>query len=271
MIKFFPAVGLCLSALVTFNAHAQAGNIKAAVSYSQGDSSFTPLNGNSNSTETDTFGVSVSYDLSKSLSLAANFSQTDSNTVGINNTLRTDSTTDLFGLTATYKLSNNVSVFGGYSYGQVDVDTVVIPGVLFYSNDIDLDVYVAGASYFNVLNKNMFYGVTGVVSYASTDIDDYLLQTGQIGRPGEIASVTTLTLSPTIGYKAGNMVYTASYSHNIKNRAGGAEPDRVSGKAKIGAKYSINKAASLAVSYSEVVSKEATDSDSIDIKFGYAF
>lgn len=72
MRKLLPAAGLCLSALVSLNAHAQAGNLKAAASYSQGDSTFTPVNGNSNSTDTDTFGVSISYDLSKGLSLSAN-------------------------------------------------------------------------------------------------------------------------------------------------------------------------------------------------------
>lgn len=248
---------------------AKPGDIKFGMSYSESDATFKPTNGNQNKSETDSTAFSVSYQLDKRWTLAGNFSRSEFESRGTNNSVNTDSDTDIFGLTATYKINNNLSAFGGYTYGKVDTSTVIDPAFLFFDNDIDLDVFTGGLSFFNPLNRSVFYGVVGVVSYASTDLDDYLLQTSQNARPGDKSSVTTLTLTPTVAYKRGPMLYTFNYSFSHKNRAGGAEPDANTAKLKLGVKYSINRQWSVGLTYSEVASKKAVDSDSLSLKLGY--
>lgn len=266
--RFPRALAALLLALPAFSA---AAGVKLATSYSFSQTDFEPATGNQTETDSETTAISASYKLGKSFTIAANYSHGNSDTRGTNNSTTSSSTTDLLGLTMTWRVARPLSLFAGYTYGQIDASSVVTPGSVFFDNEIDLGVAVAGVSLFAPISRRAFAGITGVGAYASTDVDDYLLQVGLGTRPGRKSSTTTLSVVPTIGYRYEKATLSMSYSHGFKNRAGGSEPDRSSGKLKFGAKFKLGREASLGLNFSTAVAKKATETNGVAVKFGYAF
>jgi predicted porin len=200
------------------------------------------------------YSLSVGYKVNKNLTVSGNYLRSNSKITrgdGVN----TKTEADTFGLTGIYKINSNVTAFGNYSRTAVDSNTQNLPGGSFFDFDLDINLYLAGVTFSKVVDNKYVFTLTPTISYADSDIEDYLIQSGGIPVAGTKDSVTTYSLTPNASYIHGKGVYSIGYTHNRRNSG----EDKIYGKAKVGANYNINSTVRVGLSYAEDIARDDTD------------
>lgn len=261
LIKSAFLSALCL-VFVASQAFCATGDFKVSTSFKTKSVEYRPGNsGVASDTDSEVYSLAVNYGVTDKLSLTGTYSKTEMDSDRADGVV-TDTDTDTFGITAIYKLNRSFTAFANYTYGETEVDSVVNPFTDF-DFDLDLNLFLAGVTYAKVFDRQWLLTLTPTISYADSNISDYIIRNAGIPVDGDDTSVTTFSLASSISYIFKNGVVGLTYTHNQRSEG----EDKSFGKLQLGATYRFNETVSVSAHVAEDIARE----DIRGREFGFKF
>lgn len=204
-----------LLAIGSGSAFADVGDLRTSVSYNALDSEYKNFN---DAADRDSYMITTrgTYTYSDKLKLGFSVGLGNSEAKRAVGFFSTDTDIETYALNASYQLAQNWSVFAGIGYTELETDgTDNNNPATRFSVDGDGFSYVGGAIYDRDLSDNMFFLLSSSVSYSEISTDAF---TSFFNVAPSKNSVTTIFVSPEVGYVHGDFTFAAGLSYVRANR-----------------------------------------------------